>query len=791
MNDKPLPERMFENGYLDLIPVIPPGASLAPTSKIPPGSIGKIPGKRLDNGLWTGINWRTWKASQQDVRTWCRWGANIGLRSDRFPGVDIDCADAGLAQIVQDAAIAQLGPAPVRVGNPPKRLLPYRTGVPFGRMRLWMRKGDSTYLVEILGQGTQYLVYGTHPTTQKPYEWSEDPATLGATGLTDITREQADAFLKQMQEDAEMLGYVCQREGNGDPMAARKSDQQGLRAPSLDELREVVELLPNTNTMFPSRHDWLKVGAAIRAAAGEDNEPEAGNLFALWSEKWDEGTNDPNYVRENWRRIKPPFSVGWSWLAEMARPYGYNDADFPTTASPTPAEDAPRAPFLSDQWLAQKVVESCQPILRYCPALEKALVWDAGRWRPDAAMLAEDTIKLELRRLGKQFDGVGGTTQEIAANTREARAICSAGKVSAVWSLVKSDRAIAVNPESLDYDSWILNTPAGMVDLKTGTMLPPDPDQLCSRTTSVTPDFGGAHPEWTRFLEEATDGDRELQLYLQRLGGYALTGSTREQQYTFIWGPGGNGKGIFLGVLQGILHDYWRAAPMDTFTASQNDRHATELAMLAGARLVTASETKAGKHWDEAKLKGMTGGDPIAARFMRADFFVYTPQFKLIFIGNYRPYIQNLDEAIRRRTHLVPFTVSPKAIDKELAGKLKAEWPAILAWFLEGCLAWQKEGLNPPAIVRETTEEYFNDSDPVGQWMQECSAPGEEWVEVTDLWDSWREWCNRRGDYVGKIQRFSQMLVARKLAKRQNPSTRRSEFFGIRVVKQEEPLGVA
>jgi P4 family phage/plasmid primase-like protien len=788
---------MYESGFTDLIPVIPPGASLAPSSAIPPGSVGKIPGRRLENGLWVGMNWRKTKASIDDIRTWQRWGANCGLRSDSFPAVDIDCADPTLAQIIEDAALAQLGPAPVRVGNPPKRLLPYRTAAPFGRMRLWMRKNDQHYLVEVLGQGTQYLVSGIHPTTQRAYEWSRDPAAIGAAGLTEITLEKAAAFLTYMEQTAEMLGYICEREGTGKREAERKGDQTAFLAPSLDELRQVVELLPNTSTLFPSRTDWLKVGYAIRAAAGEDNEPEAFNLFALWSAKWEGDDrsplgNDPDKTREEWRRIKGPFSVGWSWLAEMARPYGFNDADFPVEeAAPTPAEDV-RAPFLSDQWLALEVVKYSHMYLRYVPMLEKWLVWNRGRWQPDAAMLAEDTIKIELRKIAQKYNGAGASDKEAAAMMKEAKIIASAGKAAAVKQLVQSDRAIAVHPDSLDFDPWLLNTPGGIVDLRTGKMSSPDPDQLMTKSTSVTPDFNGPTPLWTKFLQEATGGDVQLQQYLQRLGGYALTGSTREQQYTFIYGPGGNGKGVFLNTLTGILGDYARQAPMDTFIASNNEKHATDLAMLQGARLVAASETQAGKRWDEAKLKSMTGGDRITARFMRQDFFTYEPQFKLVFIGNYKPVISNLDDAMRRRTHLVPFTVKPAVIDKELASKLKAEWPAILAWLIQGCLEWQQDGLNAPEIVLDATEEYFSDSDPVGQWIDEsCTVGGDGWTPLIDLWNSWVEWTNGRGEYKGKIQRLGQMLEAKKFEKRKGGTSRRVEFFGIKVANRTDPLEAA
>jgi putative DNA primase/helicase len=194
---------------------------------------------------------------------------------------------------------------------------------------------------------------------------------------------------------------------------------------------------------------------------------------------------------------------------------------------------------------------------------------------------------------------------------------------------------------------------------------------------------------------------------------------------------------------------------MDTFTASANERHSTELAMLQGARLVTASETQAGKRWDEARVKSLTGSDPITARFMRQDFFTYTPQFKLLFTGNHKPELRNVDDAVKRRVHFVPFVVKPATVDRDLEEKLRAEWPAILSWLIKGCLAWQRDGLNPPQAVRATTEEYFRDEDAVGQWLDEtCEESPDGFTALDELFDSWRERCGRLGIAAGSVRQF-------------------------------------
>jgi putative DNA primase/helicase len=383
----------------------------------------------------------------------------------------------------------------------------------------------------------------------------------------------------------------------------------------------------------------------------------------------------------------------------------------------------------------------------------------------------------------------GANDNERKANFGKATAVASSAKATAVRTLVQSDRAIAVEVDSLDHDKWLLNTPAGMIDLKTGQLRAADPNALCTKSTSVA-SRPGPMPRWTAFLEEATGGSKELQAYLQRLAGYCLTGSTEEQMFAFFYGPGGNGKGVFLKTLLKILDDYGYSAPMTTFVSSGQDRHPTELAAMCGARMVTASETQAGRRWDEARVKGLTGGDPVTAHFMRQDDFTYYPTFKLLFAGNHKPEVRDLDAAMKRRIHLVPFIVTPKAIDKQLEDKLAEEWPAILAWMVEGCLAWQREGLNPPEIIRAATESYFEETDPIGQWLEECVEPApEEWIEAGQLFESWKEWANQREEFVGRTSRFMQVMQQRKYPRRRNAVTRRYEFGGIKLSHRQDPIG--
>ena len=226
------------------------------------------------------------------------------------------------------------------------------------------------------------------------------------------------------------------------------------------------------------------------------------------------------------------------------------------------------------------------------------------RWRADETKEIFDfTRKVCLELAAQCNDGKDG--KQITSSKTIA-----AVKVQAEW-----DRKHATTSDQWDVDPWLLNTPGGTIDLRTGELRPNTQDDYITKVAAVTP--AGDCPTWLRFLAAITDGDEELQDFLQRVFGYALTGVTTEHALFFLYGTGGNGKSVFINTISGILAEYHKAAPIETFTASQSERHPTDLAGLRGARCVTAVETEEGRKWAESKIKALTGGDPISARFMR------------------------------------------------------------------------------------------------------------------------------------------------------------------------------
>lgn len=403
----------------------------------------------------------------------------------------------------------------------------------------------------------------------------------------------------------------------------------------------------------------------------------------------------------------------------------------------------PRAE-VSEDAIALDFTARHRETLRFDHSIGSWFEWDGERWSRDGCSRAFHYARQIGRTLGKGE-----------------RATCKAAVAGGAERFARADPAHAVEATYWDRDPWLLGTPGGTVDLRTGRLRRARPDDAITKLAGATPEPGS--PElWLRFLHESFCGDAELVRFAQQWFGYTLTGDTREHALAFAHGGGGNGKSVWLNTKLAIVGDYAVTATMETFTASRGDRHSTELAMLRGARLVTASETEEGRAWAEARLKALTGGDPITARFMRQDNFTFHPEFKLTIVGNHAPALVNVDDAMRRRFNIVPFINKPAAPDRELEQKLRAEHGRILAWAIEGCLDWQANGLIRPAAVKAATAEYFEGEDLLGQWLAErCEVGRQRWELPARLYADWKAFATENGEAVGTNTDFGKRLTAK------------------------------
>jgi putative DNA primase/helicase len=435
------------------------------------------------------------------------------------------------------------------------------------------------------------------------------------------------------------------------------------------------------------------------------------------------------------------------------------------------AEDA-RPPAFSDEALALRFADLHANELRYVAAWGKWLIFDGTVWQFDDTLAAYNLARKICRAAAGQCD-----------IPKVASALASAKTVAAVASLARSDRRLAATTDQWDIDPWSLNTPDGVIDLRTGKLRSHRAVDYMTKITTVAPDKCPSIPIWLAFLDRITGGDADLIAFMQRMAGYALTGSTKEHALFFLHGTGANGKTTFLNAQTSIMGDYHTAAPIETFTASKQEHHPTDLAGLRGARLVTSVETEEGRRWAESKIKALTGGDKIAARFMRQDFFEYVPTFKLVIAGNHKPGLRSVDEAIRRRFHLLPFniTIPPAERDSELGERLRDEWPGILAWMIAGCLQWQKRGLAPPEAVTLATAAYLEAEDAMAAWLDESGTRDPNaWETTKTLFASWKAWADSAGEYAGTLKRFIQNVETRGLVPERKSHAR--GFRGFRIV---------
>ncbi|HQR07139.1 MAG TPA: phage/plasmid primase, P4 family [Gemmatales bacterium] len=410
----------------------------------------------------------------------------------------------------------------------------------------------------------------------------------------------------------------------------------------------------------------------------------------------------------------------------------------------------------SDLWNARKMIERYGQDLRFVASWGKWLVWDGIRWRCDedgeAMRRAKATVDylLEQAELSEseamQADGDNAKADkaQAKADKNHAKQSANAARLRAMVELASTEPGIPLGIDQLNQHSHLLNCPNGTLDLRTGTLRPAERADLLTKLCPTPFDPSASCPRWEAFLDEIMAGNRLLIDYLARAAGYSLTGSIGEHALFFAHGTGANGKSVFLGTLQTVLgSEYSMQAMPELLMTRHGERHPTELADLYGMRLTVINETEQDRQLAESLLKQLTGGDRIRARRMRQDFWEFSPTHKLWLAGNHRPKIRGQDHGIWRRLHLIPFqvTIPPEKQDKSLGAVLASEASGILAWAVRGCLAWQREGLNPPPEVLEATASYRQEQDDLGAFLEECCFTGPAYsVASSALLESFSNW---------------------------------------------------
>ncbi|MFA6135238.1 MAG: phage/plasmid primase, P4 family [Phycisphaerae bacterium] len=390
------------------------------------------------------------------------------------------------------------------------------------------------------------------------------------------------------------------------------------------------------------------------------------------------------------------------------------------------------------------------PDVHWCEERGKWFVWEGRCWKTDAIREVSHLAEVAMRALVREAAGDEDAMKWATRCNKDAK------PAREMLEVVKHRSAIALS--ALDKQPWLLGVDNGVVDLRTGELLPHDRQHLITTLSPASYDPDAPCPRWEQFMGEIMAGNVEMVAALQRLAGYFLTGDISVQILPIFYGPGGNGKNVFLDTIMGVMGPHAEEAPDGLVTAKASEEHPTEIADLYGKRLVVASETEENKKLRIGLVKKITGNKFLKGRFMRQDYFQFERTHKTVLVTNNKPVVTESSNAIWRRLRLIPFvvTIPEDQQDRQLTERLVAEWPGILAWAVRGCLEWQARqcDLEFPQAVREATEEYRNDSDHVADFLAECC---EDWrrhpqqnmrTPKERVYLAYCNWCRNVGEDV-------------------------------------------
>lgn len=596
--------------------------------------------------------------------------------------------------------------------------------------------------LDIRGDGALIILPPSRHTSGRRYEWDLEhhPEDMNPAPMPEwlAAKIRKGTARKSQEKKAKVTGRVWRRYLQGGPI------EEGTR----------------DDTLF-------RIGCAMRGR-GAGYEDILATLVAV-----------------NEQRCEPP--LPWQQVEQKAaQAVKYNPG--PSGLLNFPPTDLGNAERLADRHGVD---------LKYCAKLNGWHVWDGQRWRLDETgeviRRAAETVRAyreEAERLLQEKQkaleaakDLTGTEQEKLANevkaaeamVKFARQSESRARLEAMATLAQAQPGIPAVPDDFDSDPFLLTVTNGTLDLRTGKLREHKREDLITKLAPVEYDPAAKCPRWETFLHEIMDGDTEMIRYLQKAVGYSLTGDTGEQVLFFLYGTGANGKSVFLTVLQELLGDYAQQAPTSLLMAKPNDGIPNDVARLKGARFVATIETEDGKRLAENLVKQLTGGDTVSARFLRQEFFEFKPECKLWLASNHRPIIRGTDYGIWRRIHLVPFTVTipPEKRDKRLPDKLRAELPGILRWAVDGLRMWMEEGLNPPQKVIAATEEYREDMDSLGAFLEDCCIiePTAK-VPYPVLYRAYVQWCEENGERPAGKKLFGNRLRERGFTQKQEAKAR-------------------
>lgn len=427
---------------------------------------------------------------------------------------------------------------------------------------------------------------------------------------------------------------------------------------------------------------------------------------------------------------------------------------------------------MTDTGNAHRLYDKYGKSIRYSYNRKKWFFWTGKQWVLDESgevkKLADDICE-DLKREAWSIQDQEQQEQAF----KFAKATANTTRKEAMVKEAQHLNDIPAAPDDFDCYTDYLNCQNGIINLRNGELIPHDPHFMMTKICNCEYDVEHKTPaRWLQFLDEITNGDKALQAYIQRCIGYSISGSNREQCAYFLYGIGNNGKSTFLDTIADMIGSYASNTQPDTLMlqsrlGSSGGGANSDIARLKSARFVTCEEPTEGVRLNEGLLKQLTGGSKVTCRFLYGDEFEYTPEFKIWVATNHKPVIRGTDVGIWRRIKLIPFEVNiPKdKVDKNLKFKLRKEFPQILAWAVDGCMLWQKEGLEEPLCVLDATKDYKQEMDLIAGFVEQCVVIDYDCNDrfvASDLFKVYSKWAKQNNEYEMSSKKFF-MEVAKKL----------------------------
>lgn len=437
-------------------------------------------------------------------------------------------------------------------------------------------------------------------------------------------------------------------------------------------------------------------------------------------------------------------------------PEAYRGAPAPLLTHPGDLANSPASTLAqSEDGHSQALIAEYGQDIRYCHQMGRWLHWNGHKWAVQAH--GGGIVREYAKSIARAYP------DQEPWKAHKKRQLTTPG-INGALTMTTTDFRIEVSIDDLDARPWELNTPGGTINLRTGILEPANPARLHTRSTLVAPDPGADQAAWLSFLDTTFSGDTAIIEWMQRLLGYACIGEVREHILPIFYGAGANGKTVLLDTVAALLGDYAAPAPRG-FLMQGPQQHETEIARLAGIRLVISSETNAGERFDEGKIKLLTGGDKLTARFMRQDHFQFTPSHTIFLVSNHRPEVTSGGDAFWRRAREVPFDhqVPEELRDPELKERLVREHgPAILAWLAQGAAKYAAGGLAEPDRVKQATSAYAMETDTVAQFVDEvCMVGGSAQLNTAVLRAAYERFCVDISASPVSAKAFGQALRAK------------------------------